>query len=54
LDLGAIRAKKRSMSWIDDKAHLELARVREAKEKQVYPYFRVFESGGLHTTIGGE
>jgi 8-amino-7-oxononanoate synthase len=42
------------MSWIHDKAHTELARIREAKEKQVYPYFRPFESGGLHTTIGGQ
>jgi glycine C-acetyltransferase len=42
------------VSWIDDKAHLELARVREAREKQVYPYFREFETGGLHTTIAGQ
>lgn len=42
------------MSWIDDKAHAELARVREAREKQVYPYFREFETGGIHTTIGGK
>ena len=42
------------MSWIDEKAHTELARVREAKEKQVYPYFREFEAGGLHTSIGGK
>jgi glycine C-acetyltransferase len=42
------------MSWIDDKAHAELARVREAKAKQVYPYFREFESGGLHSTIAGK
>ncbi len=42
------------MSWIKDKAHAELARIREAKEKQVYPYFRPFESGGLHTTIAGK
>ncbi|HEY8426768.1 MAG TPA: pyridoxal phosphate-dependent aminotransferase family protein [Sandaracinaceae bacterium] len=41
------------MSWIHEKAHAELARIREAKEKQVYPYFRPFESGGLHTTIAG-
>lgn len=41
-------------SWIKDKAHAELARIREAKEKQVYPYFRPFESGGLHTSIGGQ
>jgi 8-amino-7-oxononanoate synthase len=42
------------VSWIDDKAHTELARVREAREKQVYPYFREFETGGLHTTIAGK
>ncbi|MDB4947201.1 MAG: 8-amino-7-oxononanoate synthase [Labilithrix sp.] len=41
------------MSWIDEKAHLELARIREAKDKQVYPYFREFERGGLHTSVGG-
>jgi 8-amino-7-oxononanoate synthase len=42
------------MSWIDEKAHTELARVREAKEKQVYPFFREFETGGTHTSIGGK
>ncbi len=42
------------MSWIHDKAKAELARVREAREKQVYPYFREFETGGLHTTIAGK
>ncbi len=42
------------MSWIDEKAYAELARIRLAKEKQVYPYFREFESGGLHTSIGGK
>ncbi len=42
------------MSWIDEKAHTELARIREARQKQVYPYFREFETGGLHTTIGGK
>jgi glycine C-acetyltransferase len=41
------------LSWIDEKAHAELLRVREAREKQVYPYFRQFEEGGLRTTIGG-
>ncbi len=41
------------MSWIDDKAHQELARVREAREAGVYPFFRPFESGGLRTTVGG-
>jgi glycine C-acetyltransferase len=43
----------RPVSWIVEKAKTELARVREAREKQVYPYFREFESGGLHTSIGG-
>ena len=38
------------MSWIDEKAHAELARIREAREKQVYPYFREFETGGGHYT----
>jgi 8-amino-7-oxononanoate synthase len=42
------------MSWIKEKAHTELARIREAKEKQVYPFFRPFETGGLHTTIAGQ
>jgi 8-amino-7-oxononanoate synthase len=42
------------MSWIHDKANAELERIREAQEKQVYPYFRPFESGGLHTTINGQ
>jgi 7-keto-8-aminopelargonate synthetase-like enzyme len=40
------------VSWIDDKAHAELARVREARQRQVYPYFREFQAGGLHTRIG--
>jgi glycine C-acetyltransferase len=42
------------MSWITEKAHAELQRVRDAQAKQIYPYFRPFESGGLHTTIGGK
>jgi glycine C-acetyltransferase len=42
------------MSWIDDKAHAELARIREAKANQVYPYFREFEKGGLHTSVAGQ
>lgn len=41
------------MSWIHEKAYAELARVREAKEKQVYPFFREFESGGIHTRVAG-
>ncbi len=42
------------MSWIEEKATRELARVREAQDAQVYPYFREFETGGLHTQIGGK
>ena len=40
-------------SWVETKAHAELARIREARERQIYPYFRQFESGGLHATIEG-
>jgi 8-amino-7-oxononanoate synthase len=40
-------------SWIKEKAHNELARIREARAKQVYPFFRPFESGGIHTSIAG-
>lgn len=42
------------MSWIDDKANAELGRIRDAKEQQVYPFFRPYESGGLHTTLAGK
>ena len=42
------------MSWIEEKAKSELERIREAQQKQVYPYFRPFESGGLHTSIDGK
>lgn len=42
------------MSWIKEKAHAELARIREAKEKQVYPYFKPFDSGGIKSTIFGK
>jgi 8-amino-7-oxononanoate synthase len=44
----------RPPSWVEAKAHAELARIREAREKQVYPYFREFQTGGLHTTIDGK
>jgi glycine C-acetyltransferase len=40
-------------SWLEAKAQGELARIREARERQYYPYFREFETGGLHTTIAG-
>ncbi len=42
------------MSWIQAKAHAELARVRLARETQLYPYHRELETGGLHTSIGGK
>lgn len=41
------------MSWMHDKARESLARIREAQDQQVYPYFRPFESGGLHTSVEG-
>jgi glycine C-acetyltransferase len=42
------------MSWIDDKAHAGLELVRQVKKIDLYPHFRQFESGGLHTTIDGK
>ncbi|MGE0792298.1 MAG: aminotransferase class I/II-fold pyridoxal phosphate-dependent enzyme [Sandaracinaceae bacterium] len=42
------------MSWIHEKADRELARVREAREKQVYPLFRPFDGSGLHNSIHGK
>ena len=41
-------------TWIDEKAHAELARVRKAREQQVYPLFREMEKGGLHTADRGQ
>jgi 7-keto-8-aminopelargonate synthetase-like enzyme len=41
-------------TWIHSKAHAELARVREARARQTYPYFREFETGGLHTLVAGK
>jgi 8-amino-7-oxononanoate synthase len=43
-----------SRSWILEKAHAELSRVRQARENQTYPLFREFESGGLHPRIAGK
>ena len=31
-----------------------MARIHKAKDQQVYPYYREFETGGLHTTIEGK
>lgn len=42
------------MTFIDDKAREGLAHVRQAREQQLYPFFRPFESGGLRTSIHGK
>jgi 8-amino-7-oxononanoate synthase len=42
------------MSWIDDKAQAGLTLVREVQKLNLYPHFRPFESGGLHTSVGGK
>jgi len=52
--MSAATTMEHPVSWIEEKAHAELARVREARDKQVYPYFRQFERGGLHTQIEGK
>ena len=40
-------------TWIEKKAYAANARLREARENQVYPYFREFEKGGIHTSVAG-
>ena len=40
-------------TWIEKKAYDANARLREARENQVYPYFREFEKGGIHTSVAG-
>jgi 7-keto-8-aminopelargonate synthetase-like enzyme len=42
------------MSWIDDKATAGLSLVREVQKVNMYPHFRPFDSGGLHTSIQGK
>jgi len=42
------------MGWLDDKAQAGLELVRWARKEQLYPHFRPFETGGLHTSIGGK
>jgi 8-amino-7-oxononanoate synthase len=42
------------MSWIDDKAYGGLAQVREAREQQLYPHFRPYETGGVHAKLYGK
>src|SRR5579864_4605422 len=42
------------LSWIHAKARETVLRVRDGKDRQVYPFFREFEGGGgLHTSIAG-
>jgi glycine C-acetyltransferase len=48
------RAGEANLSWIEQKAHTELARVREARENQIYPHYRKFETGGVHAIIDGK
>jgi glycine C-acetyltransferase len=42
------------VSWIHEKAHAGLAKVRWARKHQFYPFFREFETGGLRTRIAGK
>jgi glycine C-acetyltransferase len=43
------------VSWIHAKAHDMVARVQKAKDKQGYPFFRVFDTGGgIHAHIEGK
>lgn len=42
------------MRFLHDKAKAELARIEQARENQVYPHFREFESAGLHATLNGK
>jgi 8-amino-7-oxononanoate synthase len=48
-------------SWIHEKANADLSQprgggmsIRQARENGVYPYFREFQAGGLHTQIAGK
>jgi 8-amino-7-oxononanoate synthase len=41
------------MSWIDDKATAGLSLIREVQKLGLYPHFRPFETGGLHTSVAG-
>ncbi|HMI90131.1 MAG TPA: pyridoxal phosphate-dependent aminotransferase family protein [Polyangiales bacterium] len=41
------------MSWIDDKATEGLSLIRGVQKLGLYPHFRPFETGGLHTSVAG-
>jgi 7-keto-8-aminopelargonate synthetase-like enzyme len=44
------------MSWVHEKirASDSAAAVRQAREQQLYPLFRPFEVGGVHSTVNGK
>jgi len=44
------------MSWVHEKirASESAAAVRQAREQQLYPLFRPFEVGGVHSTVNGK
>ncbi len=42
------------MSWIDEKADKWLPLIRQAREQQVYPLFRPYETGGIHSVLYGK
>lgn len=41
------------MTWIDEKARVELEYIRDAKSSGMYPFYRPFERGGIRTSVGG-
>jgi glycine C-acetyltransferase len=41
------------VNFLDALAHDALAFIREARERDMYPHFRPFESGGVRTSIAG-
>lgn len=42
------------MSFIDDKARAGMEMINAVREQQMYPHYRPFDSGGLHTSINGK
>lgn len=42
------------MQFLHDKAKAELERINLAKEQQIYPLFREFQSGGIRSSIDGK
>jgi glycine C-acetyltransferase len=48
---GGAQPTRKMTSWIAEKAHNSLDRVRKAREQQYYPLYREMQTGGLHTRI---